>query len=1384
MRKMRSKKMINVMTAGVLTTSLFSASLIPGDKSFAETKSTNSYSTNIKDIDHYIKNISNSDRDKIHNMQEMNFEGLKISPNVNLNDIKPLNVIVQFKQAPTEVDFKTKQSSGLKASIEESRRKVEESHKKFKEQLKGYAKLKSVSIKRDYKHAFNGVSMTLPANQIRELLSLDTVLAVWEDKEMAIEPSVEETIESTNSSAKALDNIEHVGATKLHKEGVTGKGIKVGVIDTGIDYTHPDLKDVYKGGFDFANNDTDPMETTYEDWKLSNLPEYHQLSNASYWTNHGTHVSGIIAGTGKNSSDFAITGVAPEVELYGYKVLGPYGTGLSSVIMAGIDEAVKDKMDVINLSLGSDITDPLNPLSVAINNATLAGTVAVLAAGNDGAPYTIGNPASSPLGITVGATTSPVSVETSNGVITSSTETFNLNDMRLMALNYQTDLNALKGSNTPIVYVEKGELHSYWDKDVRDRVVLIERGNISLNEKMMWARENGAKAVIMYNNIPNEDYIPYYFGYSFDFIPTFSILNEQGTKMAEMLKNGEVNLTINEFGETKMEGDQLADFSSRGPSRRIYDIKPEVTAPGVGVFSSVPAYSNGEGHRDDYQHAYARFSGTSMAAPHVAGAAALILQSHPEYTPEDVKLALMNTADELNGSYSVFEKGAGRIDVYEAVHSAIQVGVKGEIPTIENGEKVLIPETAGDLAYGPIAESKKDYKIKRNMEVTNRSATEKVFDVKVQFNTIGSVSQDAVKNGISLDIPTEVAVKAKGTSTIRTNLHISKDAELGLYEGYIYLTNKADSSEVYQIPLGFKKLKEGIQEVLVPYKSFATRRDLNNGYMGYTPVLFSFSSRMESFDIVLKNADTGEALGIIDAYHGYVNEDILVGLEFGFVGLYFPFTGNKDQPVSLVKKLASPGRYEIEIVSTNEDGEVFKKSQQVFIDNTLPEVKMNIPGGVYEVDDHGLKISGSIYDSNVDVMNKYGFNFNQSSNKINAISTQPFDYVPLTIDSKGNFEYERAIQTGEETTNITLQTFDNAINGMQDHPDFTYNLVKKGTPYTKLTSDKNNVKYGDSFKVTFSEHNIKDLMGGEFTLSYSNQVFELQGVELTSEFVKAAQSKGLTANLSKEETTMYGTTNLKLIPILEGANPSSGIMENLPLANLTFKVKENPSTYAKWIQQIDIISAKAYLLDQEPISINKFGQGINVLPTYSVLEGGFLPDGFIPPGMVWLDEMKDYSKVGAEVFMIGEDGKRYDATINPYARFSVKNLPLINQSYELVVKVSGHFERHTKIDELIDLYEGKESGKLKYIFYGTARAGDVNNDKVIDILDAVYISEKLKTNDRKADINYDGIVDVKDMQFVKDNYMLLNPDFTVHKQPVTKYKGKVLEDILKPLGIN
>ncbi|MEE8116424.1 MAG: S8 family serine peptidase, partial [Gemmatimonadales bacterium] len=228
-----------------------------------------------------------------------------------------------------------------------------------------------------YSRVFNGVALRARRRLLIEIGDLRYVARVHPDREVR-------TVLS--------ESVPLIGADKLWETlGIRGEGTVIGIIDTGIDYTHPalggGLGPSFKviGGYDFVNDDSDPMDDH----------------------GHGTHVAGIAAGHGSE-----VIGVAPEAQLLGFKVLSAGGWGSFSDVIAGIERAVDpdqdpntdDAADVINLSLGGP-GDPDDPVSQAIDNVTAAGIVAVVAAGNSGAYQTIGSPGTARTAITVGATT-------------------------------------------------------------------------------------------------------------------------------------------------------------------------------------------------------------------------------------------------------------------------------------------------------------------------------------------------------------------------------------------------------------------------------------------------------------------------------------------------------------------------------------------------------------------------------------------------------------------------------------------------------------------------------------------------------------------------------------------------------------------------------------------------------------------------------------------------------------------------------------------------------------------------------------------------------------------------------------------------------------------
>ncbi|MGA8807671.1 MAG: S8 family serine peptidase, partial [Thermoanaerobaculia bacterium] len=236
-------------------------------------------------------------------------------------------------------------------------------------------------IRREFSVVFNGVAIDAPAEAIAQLRMLPYVKRVVADVPM-------------HALADDSLNLTIINAPKVWSSlGSRGAGVTVAIIDTGIDYRHPALGGGFgpgfkvKGGWDFVNNDGDPMDDA----------------------GHGTHVAGIVAG----QSD-VITGVAPDVSLIAYKVLGANGSGTESNVIAAIERAAdpnldgntSDHADVANLSLGGG-GNPDDPGCVAIDNATAAGVTFAIAAGNSGGSgnnfHSIGSPGTARSAITVGA---------------------------------------------------------------------------------------------------------------------------------------------------------------------------------------------------------------------------------------------------------------------------------------------------------------------------------------------------------------------------------------------------------------------------------------------------------------------------------------------------------------------------------------------------------------------------------------------------------------------------------------------------------------------------------------------------------------------------------------------------------------------------------------------------------------------------------------------------------------------------------------------------------------------------------------------------------------------------------------------------------------------
>ncbi|HLV59588.1 MAG TPA: S8 family serine peptidase, partial [Natronosporangium sp.] len=466
--------------------------------------------------------------------------------------------------------------------------------------------------------AYNGFVARLPAGQVDALADLPGVRAVHPDRTVTV--ALHDSVPLVG--APGVWDPPHGGA------GSTGAGVTVAVLDTGIDYTHPDLGGGFGpghkvvGGYDVVNDDPDPMDDH----------------------GHGTHVAGIVAADGQ------LRGVAPDATLTAYKVLDSSGNGQVSDILAGLDRAVHPdnphRADVVNLSL-SGPGDGADPLSVAAQQAAEAGVVVVAAAGNLGPfPGSVRAPAAAEGVVAVGASASGIRVPRAR-----------------MVQPVEEDLQALRfvfSANPPstpveldVVDVGRGLPGTYDDVDVAGRAVLMEVGDALAQAGH--AQQRGAAAVLFYAPdfwgpigggggpgvglragvpgvdraavIERDDFPTGIHGADEDRLDLVA-LQIPGSAAAELqrhLPDGPVRVEISGVDAT----DLMADFSSRGPTGR-FGAKPNLVAPGVEILSTLP----GGG--------YGRASGTSMAAPHVAGAAALLLSLRPELTAREVS-ALLST---------------------------------------------------------------------------------------------------------------------------------------------------------------------------------------------------------------------------------------------------------------------------------------------------------------------------------------------------------------------------------------------------------------------------------------------------------------------------------------------------------------------------------------------------------------------------------------------------------------------------------------------------------------------------------------------------------------------------------------------------------------------
>jgi minor extracellular serine protease Vpr len=425
----------------------------------------------------------------------------------------------------------------------------------------------------------------------------------------------------------------YIGALEPIEAGFNGLGITIAVIDTGVDYNHPDLFGFGQngkviGGYDYVDNDDSPMDTN----------------------GHGTEVAGIIAADGQ------LKGIAPKSKILAYRVSQDGEAVSSDLIIKAIEQAVKDDADIINISLGVNLTN--SRLDQAVSKAVEQGVVVVTAAGNHGPDLaSIGSPGINPNTITVGATY--------NNITSSLVATLEVGDKKYQVLPMVGTLPIDTPITAEIVFGKYGRERDLIGQDIKNSILLVERGSdvedeiVYFSDKEFNAAQAGALAIIVYNNIPGlfygeliHEFAPPDYNPS---IPGVSISRGEGTVLRESLEQNTTG-TLNVFYHP----DFVAHFSSRGPVSPFY-IKPDLVAPGAFINTTL---TDGK---------YNFTSGTSFAAPHVSGSAALLLQKKSDLNPSEVKSLIVTTSNTVSDAYGnnfpVEITGTGRLNVSQAFNA-------------------------------------------------------------------------------------------------------------------------------------------------------------------------------------------------------------------------------------------------------------------------------------------------------------------------------------------------------------------------------------------------------------------------------------------------------------------------------------------------------------------------------------------------------------------------------------------------------------------------------------------------------------------------------------------------------------------------------------------
>lgn len=656
------------------------------------------------------------------------------------------------------------------------------------------AAVPTARVQREYRTVLNGFSVAMSGREAALVRRLPGVRAVTPD---------------IGYQRHGFATPAQIGATgvwgRLGGAKNAAAGVKVAIIDSGIYVTkdasgkhtgNPCFSDAGykapagfpKGDKRFTNNKVIVARAYFRPGDPP-IAEDAQPVPGVAGESHGTHVAGTVACNASTPVTYqgvkvSLSGIAPGAYLMNYRVFYTSqsehdfqnGNAYVTELVAAIEDAVKDGADVVSNSWGSSYQNTKawpDPMVVAAEAATDAGAVMVFAQGNSGpAPSTGNAPSNSPKVIAVGASTKAATIATGDVSVTGGPA--DLQKIPVGPAPYGARGQAVgPATYTPAQAVAldgsslgcslEGQASPYPPQSMAGSIALIERGVCAFSEKVLNAQNAGAIAAIVYNSAGGGENLQAMTGSSSEItIPALFMRRKAGLAMvAHREGNAGAQASFTPNGRmVPNPGEVIASFSSRGPTAEQL-IKPDVVAPGVDILSG--GYGGG-GFPAELQ-GFGAVSGTSMATPCVAGAAALLIAAHPEWTPAQIKSALMTSANQQVWADSartilggVMDRGAGRINLARAVNPGLTLDrpslSAGIVPA---GRPITFTVTATDvLGTGGV------------YVVTNKTTS-----------------------GLNVSAPKAVTVAPGGSTTFSVTLSSKKGAAVGSYEGTLTLRGPA-----------------------------------------------------------------------------------------------------------------------------------------------------------------------------------------------------------------------------------------------------------------------------------------------------------------------------------------------------------------------------------------------------------------------------------------------------------------------------------------------------------------------------------------------------------------------------------------------------------------